>query len=124
MGRDTTDPSPVGWPAYAAGAVNLLLAANFFAFVPFLGWLNYGQGGTACWIPDVVLLAILPGAYFMYWHFGALIALLALFVSHSLWRRSRDSRAAILTALNAATLVLYVAVRIAFALLEIHPDIV
>jgi hypothetical protein len=112
------------WLAYAAGAVNLLLAANFFAFVPFLGWLNYGHGGSQGWIPDVVLLAILPGAYFVYWHFGALIALIALFISHNLWQRGRDSRLAILSALNAVTLVLYVAVRIAFALLEIHPDIV
>jgi integral membrane sensor domain MASE1 len=122
MGQMSTNPTLIMRVARVASAINLLLAANFYAFVPFLGWLNYGHGGTAGWIPDVILVAILPGAYFVYWHFGALIALLALFVSHSLWLRSRAREAAILSALNAATLVLYVAVRIAFALLRIHPD--
>ena len=41
--------------AYAAGAINVLLAANFLALVPFLGWVNYGHWGTTVRIAFVIL---------------------------------------------------------------------
>ena len=59
MGSESKDLMGLTLFAYAASAINILLAANFFQAVPFLGWLNYGHGVAPGRIPDVLLLAVL-----------------------------------------------------------------
>ena len=72
---------------------NLLLAVLFFPLVPLLGWLNYGVVGWAvAWIPDAVLLTVLPAAYSLYWHYGLVIASLPLVLALWLWRRGEGKR--------------------------------
>ena len=107
--------------AYASFAINMLLAVNFFPVVPFLSWLNYGHGG-ASWIPNVFLLVILPGGYFLYWHFWFVVAVPALVASLYLYKRTKNRNATILTVLNAVTVVVFWGVRIAFSIMGIHPD--
>lgn len=111
--------------ACALSAVNALLAFNFFPLVPFLGWLNYGRAAWAtAWIPDVMLLLLLPAGYFLYWHFWFLVAIPALFATVALYRRGGGRQARLLVMLNAATVLLFWLVRTILAILGIHPDIV
>jgi hypothetical protein len=86
--------------------INLLLAVTFFPLVPLLGWLNYGVAGWAtAWIPDVVMLLVLPVAYSLYWHYGFLIAGVPLVLALWLWRRGGGQEARTWAVLNAATIV-------------------
>jgi hypothetical protein len=107
--------------AYASSAINLLLAVNFFPVIPLLSWLNYGHGGTS-WLPDVLLLVILPRGYYLYWHFWFVIAIPAFAASLYLYKRTGNQNAKILTVLNAMTILVYWGVRIALSIMGIHPD--
>ena len=110
---------------YASSAINVLLALNFFPFVPFLGWLNLGHGDWAtAWIPDALLLVVLPAGYFIYWHFWFVIAAPAFFGSLYLHRRTGNRNAKILAVVNAVTVVVFWVVRITLRILGIRPDIV
>jgi hypothetical protein len=106
-------------------AINLVLAFNFFPLVPFLGWLNYGHADWAtAWIPDVVMLLILPAAYFLYWHAGFVLAIAAVTLTW-LALKPTDARGQFLPlALNGGSLAMYVILRAAYSVLDIHPDIV
>jgi hypothetical protein len=105
--------------------IHLLLALNFFFVVPFLGWLNYGRAsGATAWIPDVVMLFILPAAYFVYWHFWFVVAVPAIFSSLYLHQRTGDAYARRLAIAHSAIIGLFWVVRLVFAIMGIHPDIV
>ncbi len=105
--------------------INLLLALNFFPLVPLLGWLNFGRAGWAtAWIPDAVLLLILPAAYFFYWHYGCLVAGVPLALALWSWKREGGQAARGWAILNAATIGVYLIVRIVLAVLGIRPDII
>jgi hypothetical protein len=60
MGSKSKKLMGLTWFAYAASVTNILLAANFFPAVPFLGWLNHGHGVAPGWIPDVLEQTHLP----------------------------------------------------------------
>jgi hypothetical protein len=108
-----------------ASVVNLLLAFNFFPLVPLLGWLNFGRANWATtWIPDAVMLIALPAAYAFFWHFWYVPAGAAIILSVSLWRRSGANEGRLWTALNAAVIAMYLAVRLILALQGVRPDIV
>jgi len=108
-----------------SGTLNVILALNFFPVVPLLGWLNFGHAGWAtAWIPDVVLLVLLPAGYFAYWHFWFAVAGLALACSAHVARRAESREARGWAAVNGAAIVLYVVVRIILAARGIRPDIV
>jgi hypothetical protein len=107
------------------GILNVVLALNFYPIVPLLGWLNFGHAGWAtAWIPDVVLLVVLPAGYFIYWHFWFVVAGLALACSVYLSRRSGSRETRIWAVANGATILMYVVLRLCFALRGIRPDIV
>ena len=111
--------------SYVSSAVNLALALNFFPLVPLVGWLSFGHGNWAtAWIPDVVILHVLPGGYFVYWHFWVLAAFPAFFGSLYWFKRSGDRKAKVLAVANAGAVVVYWVVRITLGILGIRPDIV
>lgn len=122
MKSTSADAKWQSWLACALSTVNILLAVVFFPVVPFLGWLNYGHGGTASWLPEFLLSVILPGSYALYWRFWFLFAIPALLASFYLYRRTGKRNPRILIALNALTILLYWGVRIAFSILGIRPD--
>ncbi len=110
---------------YNLTAINLALAFNFFPLVPMLGWFNFGHANWAVsWIPDVVILAVLPIGYFLYWHFGALLAGLATWGCWWLYRRTHARRDRILLFLNLTAGLLVIVVRIILLLLDVYRDIV
>lgn len=127
-GRDDRQSAPMRAlqpTALILTIVNVLLALNFFPLVPFLGWLNYGHADWAtAWIPDVVLLLVLPAAYFVYWHYWFAIAVPATLMALYLYRRTGDPRARTLTLINGATILVFWIVRIVMAIFDVHPDIV
>lgn len=105
--------------------INLLLALNFFPLVPLLGWLNFGRAGWAtAWIPDAVMLVVLPAGYSIYWHYWFIVAGVALVLSVSLWRQGGGQSARVWTLVNGATIAMYLVVRVILELQEIRPDIV
>jgi hypothetical protein len=111
--------------AQVSSVVNLLLALNFFPLVPLLGWLNFGRAGWAtAWIPDAVMLLVLPATYYVYWHYGLIVAGAALALSVLWWRQGGAGKARAWTVLNGATIVIYLVVRIILAVQGIRPDIV
>jgi len=111
--------------AYTSSAIHVLLALNYFPVVPFLGWLNFGHGDWAtAWIPDALLLVVLPAGYFIYWHFWFVIAAPAFLGSLYLYKRTGNRNTKILTVVNAVTVVIFWVVRITLGILDIHPDIV
>jgi hypothetical protein len=110
---------------YVASAVNLLLAFNFLVLVPVLSWLTFGHAPrAAAWIPDALLLVVLPAAYFAYWHYWFVAAVPAAVGCALLFRRTGDGRAKWLVLLNVGAVVLYGMIRIALCILGIRPDIV
>jgi fatty acid desaturase len=121
----TRDPETLRTLVNSLSTLHLLLALNFFFVVPFLGWLNYGRASWAtAWIPDIVMLFILPAAYFVYWHFWFVVAVPAIFSSLYLHHRTGDGHARRLAIANSATVGLFWIVRLVFASMGIHPDIV
>ena len=84
-------PEAQGLPRAAMvllGTINVVLVLNFWPVVPLLGWLNFGHAGwLTAWIPDVVLLTLLPAGYALYWHFWFVSAGLALACSAYVSRR-------------------------------------
>jgi len=107
------------------GTINVLLALNFWPVIPLLGWLNFGHAGwLTAWIPDVVLLTILPAGYALYWHLWFVSAGLALVCSAYISRRWACRRARIWAGVSCATILLYVAVRVFLQTRGIQPDIV
>jgi hypothetical protein len=105
--------------------INALLALNFFPLVPLLGWLNFGRAGWAtAWIPEPVLLLVLPAGYYIYWHYGLIVAGVALALSICWWRQGGAREARVWTLLNGATIAVYLAVRLILAVQGIRPDIV
>lgn len=106
-------------------SLNLLLAVNFFPIVPLLGWLNYGRAGRATgWIPDWVMLNLLPGGYSLYWHFGWLLAGAALALSVATKEKAGEGVYQLFYRLNLAALIIYLLVRLVLAVSGIRPDIV
>ncbi len=104
--------------------INLLLALNFFPVVPLLGWLSFGRAGWAmAWIPEAVLLLVLPAAYNIYWHYWFLVAGVAVGLSGYWWRHGGAQEARAWTVANGATMVIYVIVRIVLAAQGIRPDV-
>jgi hypothetical protein len=105
--------------------INLVLALNFFPIVPLFGWLNYGHAIWAVsWIPDSILLLWLPAGYYVYWHGGAIIGLIALGMTWGLYRHIQDHSTLIMTVFNGTAVLVYFVIRLIFAFLGIHPDIV
>ena len=105
--------------------VNVLLAFNFFPLVPLLGWFNYGHAGWAtAWIPDLILLLVLPAGYYIYWHYWFVVGGSALLGSLYLNRRSSCLGARRLAVVNGAAVLMYLLVRAILAVQGIHPDIV
>jgi hypothetical protein len=89
-----------------------------------LSWLTFGHAPRAtAWIPDALLLLVLPAAYFAYWHYWFVAAMPASVASLLLFRRTRDGRAKWLVLLNVGAVILYWAVRIGMGILGIRPDI-
>jgi len=110
---------------YIFSVINVLLALNYFPLVPLLGWLNFGHGDWAtAWIPDAVILYVLPGAYFFYWHFWYVAAVPALLGSLYLFVRTRSRLAGVLAVVNGGAVLVYWAVRIILNIAGIRPDIV
>ena len=103
---------------YLLSIVNGALALNFFPLVPLMGWLNYGHGGTP-WLPDLLLLTLLPAGYYLYWHFWYVVAIPALACSLVLRRHGPVQWP---TVLNLATIILYWLVRLILFLAGIRPD--
>jgi hypothetical protein len=111
--------------AYTFSALNILLALDFFPVVPCLGWLNFGHGNWAtAWIPDFLLLSVLPAGYYLYWHFWFAFSVPAILASFTVYKRTGEKRARLLSVLNVATIAMFWAVRLALAVLAIRPDIV
>jgi hypothetical protein len=111
--------------AQVSSVINLVLALNFFPLVPLLAWLNYGRAAwTTAWLPDWLMLLVLPGLYYVYWHFWFIVAGLALLLSTLWWRQTGAPRARLWTALNGAMIAMYLAARIIMAVQGIRPDIV
>jgi hypothetical protein len=109
--------------AVAATALNASLSLIFFPLIPLLGWLNFGHaGGTTPWIPDWVLLTLLPAAYYLYWHFWYAFSLPALAASIALLRIAHTRLATALIVANGASVVAYAVVRIVLAVVGIRPD--
>ena len=105
--------------------INVLLALNFFPVVPLLGWLSFGRAGWAtAWIPEAVLLFVLPAGYYVYWHYWFIVAGVALLLSICLWRQDGGQEARVWTVVNGATIAVYLIVRIVLELRGIRPDIV
>jgi hypothetical protein len=103
--------------------INALLAVNFFPLVPLLGWLNFGRAGwTTAWIPEAAMLLVLPAGYFVYWHYGLIVAGAALALALCWWRRTGASEARLWTITNGATIAVYLAVRIILAAQGVRPD--
>jgi hypothetical protein len=123
--KRTANLKPFRVLSYISSAINLVLALSFFPLVPLVGWLNFGHGNWAtAWIPDVVLLQVLPAGYFIYWHFWFVAAVPALLGSLYWFKRSGDRKAKVLAVANAGAVVVYWVVRIALGALGIRPDIV
>ena len=111
--------------ATVLSGINLLLALNFFPFVPLLGWLNFGRAGWATsWIPDAILLFVLPAGYYVYWHYWFIVAGVPLALSTYLWRQGGAQEGRLWTVANAATIALYVVIRIILDVQGIRPDAV
>lgn len=105
--------------------INVLLAVNFFPLVPFLGWLNFGRAGWAtAWMPEVVMLVVLPAGYYLYWHFWLIVAGVPLLLSLYSWRQGGGREARAWSVVNALTIAMYLAARIILAVQGIRPDIV
>jgi hypothetical protein len=105
--------------------INVLLALNFLLVVSLLGWLNFGRAGWAtAWIPEAVLLVVLPAAYYIYWHYGPIVAGVALLLSMYSWRQGGERKARVWSLLNGMTIVGYLVVRIILEVQGIRPDIV
>jgi hypothetical protein len=125
MNSGTSDTRVLRVVTYVTSAVNLLLALNYFPLVPLLSWLSYGHAPRAtAWIPDALMLVILPAGYFVYWHYWFLAAVPAAMSSLLLFRRTRNRRMRQLALLNVGAAILYWVVRIALSALGIQPDIV
>lgn len=105
--------------------VHVLLALNFFPLVPFLGWLNFGHASWAtAWIPEVVMLLVLPAGYFIHWHFWFVVAGAPLLLSVYWWRRGRGREARAWTVVNGVAMVMVLVVRVVLQVLGVRPDIV
>jgi hypothetical protein len=110
---------------YVFSGINVLLALNFFPVVPLLGCLNFGRMGWAlAWMPDAVLLFVLPAGYYIYWHYWFIVAGVALVLSRCLWKQGGAPEARVWTVVNGATIVIYLVVRIILEVRGIRPDIV
>ncbi len=125
MNSGSSDTRVLRVVTYVTSAINLLLAFNYFPLVPLLSWLSYGHAPRiTAWIPDALMLVVLPAAYFVYWHYWFLAAVPAAMASVLLFKRTGDRRARRLALLNLGATLLYWVVRIALSALGIHPDIV
>lgn len=107
----------------ALSLLHILLALNFFPLVPFLGWLNTGRSQWIDWLPDRVLLQLLPAGYYLYWHFWYLFALPPLVGSWLLCYRSRGNRGCWLLPANLTGLIIFFVVRLTLMFLGVRPDI-
>jgi hypothetical protein len=70
------------------------------------------------------LLLVLPAGYYVYWHYGLIVAGVALALSMCWWRQGGPREARGWIVLNGAALAIYLAVRIILAVQGIRPDIV
>ena len=123
MGNSHSSAGVLRSLAVAATGLNVSLCLIFFPLIPLLGWLNFGHaGGTTAWIPDWVLLTLLPAAYYLYWHFWYAFSLPALAASLALLRIAHTRLATALIVANAASVLAYTVVRIVLAVLDIRPD--
>jgi hypothetical protein len=105
--------------------INLLLALNFFPLVPLLGWLNFGRAGWAtAWIPEAVMLVVLPAGYYIYWHYWFIVAGVPLLLSLYSWQQGAGRAARTWSVMNAATIAMYLVVRLILTVQGIRPDIV
>jgi hypothetical protein len=105
--------------------INVLLAFNFFPLVPLLGWLNFGRAGWAtAWIPEAVMLVVLPAGYYVYWHYWFIVAGVPLLLSLYSWRQGGGREARLWSVLSAVTIAMYLVVRIILLVQGIRPDIV
>ncbi len=119
------DPLATQLIVYNLTAINLALAFNFFPLVPILGWFNFGHANwVVSWIPDVVMLAVLPAGYFLYWHAGLILTAVAAAGCWGLFRRWQKRRDRVLLFLNLAAGLMVVVVRIILFLTNVHPDVV
>lgn len=119
------DPLAAQLIVYNLTTINLALAFNFFPLVPLLGWYNFGHANWALsLIPDVVMLAVLPAGYFLYWHAGFILAAVAAVGCWGLYRPWRKRRDQVLLFLNLAAGLMVMVVRIIFFLANVHPDVV
>lgn len=113
----------VSMPVFSV--INVLLALNFFPFVPLLGWLNFGHANWAtAWIPEVILLGVLPAGYFVYWHFWFVVVGPALLCSLYVWRWEGSQEAKVWTVVSGVALATYLVARIVLDILGVRPDIV
>jgi hypothetical protein len=112
--------------SYSFSTANLILALNFAIAVPLLGWLSFGHGGDVLlgWLPDAILLAVLPAGYALYWHLWFFFGIPAVFGSAYLYIRTGRRGAQYLVVANAVAIAAYWVARIAMGLYGIHPDIV
>lgn len=125
MAEETRGPKVFRVLVYAFSVFNVLLALNFFPLVPLLGWFNFGHAGWAtAWIPEVILLVVLPAGYYIYWHFWFIVAGSALVCSLYLNRRVGSREAKVWAVVNGVTIVMYLVVRIILEVRGIRPDIV
>jgi hypothetical protein len=107
---------------YITTIINLILAVIYFPIVPFLGWLNYGHGGTSGWIPEIFLINFIPLCYIIYSKYGLIIALIAIIPTISYYRKTKKQIFGIFAILNAMTIIVFCLITIGYQYLQIITD--
>jgi hypothetical protein len=70
------------------------------------------------------MLHLLPAGYYIYWHYWFIVAGVPLLLSLYSWRQGGGRAARNWSVVNAATIAMYLVVRIILAVQGIRPDIV